>query len=194
MGGNAIQGRAEVVDATPVEALNSDSDARWGFRAKNRPFYGYKISVISDFKAELPIALEVSPANRHENKAFKPLVNAARKRELKASRIGGDAIHGNYATRRFVKAIGARAFIDHNPRRSARKKRTSKTYRRLKASVERIFSRAKKLLNLENLRVRGLKSITIHAYTVFTAMLAVAAAAHGKRLTKQLRCIRSIFR
>ena len=99
MGGNAIQGRAEVVDATPVEALNSDSDARWGFRAKNRPFYGYKISVISDFKDELPIALEVSPANRHENKAFKPLVNAARKRELKASRIGGDAIHDNKSTR-----------------------------------------------------------------------------------------------
>jgi len=46
---------------------------------------------------------------------------------------------------------------------------------------------------LENIRVRGLKSIAIHVYTVFTAMLAVPAAAHGKGLTRQIRCIRSVF-
>jgi len=194
VGGGIIDGSAEVVDATPMEAFRSDPDAEWGFKAKNKPFFGYKVSVISDFKAELPIEIRISPANRHENNAFQPLVKAARKRGLKASRICGDAIHDNEATRRFVKDIKARAFIDRNPRRSAkRKKPASKTYRRLKASVERVFSRAKKLLNLENLRVRGLRSAAIHVYTVFTAMLALAVAAHGKGLNKQIRCIRSIF-
>jgi hypothetical protein len=193
VGGGVIDGSAEVVDATPMEAFRSDSDAEWGFKAKNNPFFGYKISVISDFKAELPVEVMISPANQHENSAFKPLVKAAKRRGLKASRICGDAIHDNDATRRFVEALGARAFIDQNPRRRRGKKPASKTYRRLKASVERVFSRAKKLLNLENLRVRGLKSTAIHVYTVFTAMLALAAAAHGKGLTKQIRCIRSIF-
>jgi len=63
----------------------------------------------------------------------------------------------------------------------------------LKASVERVFSRAKKILNLENVRVRGVRSITIHVLAAFIAMLAVAFAAKGKGLTKHIRCIGSIF-
>jgi len=193
VGEGVIEGKAEVVDATPLEAFRSNSDAEWGFKARNKPFFGYKISIISDFKAELPIEVRISPANRHENEVFKPLVKVAGKLGVKASRVGGDAIHDNKATRQFVKALGARAFIDKNPRRGTRKKPASKTYRQLKASVERVFSRAKRLLNLENTRVTGLKSITIHVLTTFTAMLAVAAAVYGKGLNKKIRCIRSIF-
>jgi len=135
----------------------------------------------------------IASANQHENKAFKPLVETAKEHGLKASRICGDAIHDNTEARLFVKSLGAKAFIDQNPRRKRKKKHPSRTYRRLKASVERVFSRAKKILNLENVRVRGFRSITIHVLTAFTAMLAVAVAAKGKRLTKQTRCIRSIF-
>jgi len=36
-------------------------------------------------------------------------------------------------------------------------------------------------------------AITIHVPAAFTAMLAVAVATKGKGLTKQIRCIRSIF-
>lgn len=157
---------------------------------------GFKMvfNVIADFKAELRMEIKITPANKHENNEFKPLVKAAGKLGLKASMDCGDAIHDTKATRRFVKSMGAKAFIDHNPRRDGgRKKPPSKTYRRLKASVERIFSRAKRLLYLENIRVRGLKSIAIHVYTIFIAMLAVAAAAHAKGLTKHVRCIRSVF-
>lgn len=193
VGGGIVDGRAGVVDATPLESFRSDSDAEWGFKAKGRPFFGYKVSVVSDSKAELPVDIRIDPANHHENRAFKPLVEAAREFGLKPSRICGDAIHDNEETRLFVKALGAKAFIDQNPRRKRRKRPPSRTYRRLKASVERVFSRAKTLLHLENIRVRGLKSITIHVLAVFTAMLAVAVAAHGKGLTKQIRCIRSIF-
>lgn len=195
VGKGVIDGKAEVVDATPLEAFKSDSDAEWGFKAKDKPFFGYKISVVSDFKAELPIDVRIAPANQHENRAFKPLVEAAKELCLKASRICGDAIHDNEETRLFVKAQGARAFIDQNPRRSGKEKKkpSSKTYRRLKASVERVFSRAKELLNLENLRVRGLRSVSIWVHMVFTVMLAVAVAAEGNGLEKRIRCIRSIF-
>jgi len=194
VGEGVIHGKAEVVDATPIDAFKSDSDAEWGFKAKNKPFFGYKVSVVSDFKAELPIGVMIASANQHENQSFKPLVEAAKEHGLKASRICGDAIHDNTETRLLVKSLGAKSFIDQNPRRRKRKKKhPSRTYKRLKSSVERVFSRAKKILNLENVRVRGIKSITIHVLTAFTAMLAVAVAAKGKRLTRQIRCIRSIF-
>jgi len=193
VGEGVIHGKAQVVDATPIDSLKSDPDAEWGFKAKNKPFFGYKVSVVSDFKAELPMDVMIAPANQHENKAFKPLVEAAKRHGLRASRICGDAIHDNTETRLFVKSLGAKAFIDQNPRRKRKKKHPSRTYRRLKASVERVFSRAKKILNLENIRVRGIRSITIHVLTAFIAMLGVAVAAKGKGLTKQIRCIRSIF-
>jgi len=165
-----------------------------GLKAKDSPFYGYKIHSIADFKAGLPINVAVTPTNQHENSAFKPLVKAARKRGLKASRICGDAIHDSKATRRFVKDLEAKAFIDQNPRRGGgtKKKPASKTYRRLKASAERVFSRAKEL-NLEGLKVRGLKSITIWVYQVFTAILAITTATKGNDLDNHTRCIRSIF-
>jgi len=193
VGEGVIHGKAQVVDATPLDAFKSDPDAKWGFKAKDKPFFGYKVSVVSDFEAELPLDVMIAPANQHENKAFKPLAEAAKRHGLRASRICGDAIHDNMETRLLVKSLGAKAFIDQNPRRKRKKKPPSRTYRRLKASVERVFSRAKKVLNLENVRVRGLRSITIHVLTAFTAMLAVAVAAKGKGLTTQIRCIRSIF-
>jgi SRSO17 transposase len=40
-------------------------------------------------------------------------------------------------------------------------------------SIERLFSRAKEWLLLGNLKVRGLKQVSIHACLSFTAMLAV---------------------
>jgi len=195
IGEGVIEGASIVVDATKLEALRGDPDAKWGYAAENKPFFGYKIHIAADFTSEMPLEVRITPANRHENKEFKPLIQGAKNLGLKASRIGGDAIHDNKATRRLVKTTGARAFIDRNPRRSGttKKKPASKTYKRLKASVERVFSRAKKLLNLENLQVRGLCSVGIWVYLVFTAILAIAAAAKGNELNDKIRCIRSIF-
>jgi hypothetical protein len=58
---------------------------------------------------------------------------------VKVSWVAGDAIHDNRKTRSFLKSIGTRAFIDRNPRRAGKGKAkpTSRTYRRMKASMER---------------------------------------------------------
>ena len=61
--------------------------------SKEGLIYGYKVHLIADYKADLPIALRVTPANMHENTMFKPLVKAARKKGVKASWVSGDAIH-----------------------------------------------------------------------------------------------------
>jgi len=195
IGQGVIEGVSIVVDATKLEALKGDPDAEWGYIVKEEAFFGYKIHVVADFRSEMPIEVRITPANRHENREFRPLVCKARSIGLKASRICGDAIHDSKATRRFVKAVGARAFIDRNPRRCGKKekKQPSKTYRQLKASVERVFSRAKELLNLENLHVKGLRSVSIWVHLAFTAILAVATAAKGNGLENRIRCIRSAF-
>jgi hypothetical protein len=195
IGSSVIEGVSIAVDATELDALKGDPDAEWGHIEAEEAFFGYKVHVVADFKSEMPIEVRITPANLHENRMFKPLICKAKSVGLKASRICGDAIHDTKSTRRFVKALRARAFIDRNPRRSGKmeKKQASKTYRRLKASVERVFSRAKEWLNLENLHVKGLKSVSIWVNLVFTAMLAVAAAAKQNGLEKQIRCIRSAF-
>jgi len=195
VGGSVIGGPSLVIDATGIEVGRSDPDAAWGHVSKEGLIYGYKVHLIADYNAELPIELSVTPANVHENVMFKPLVKAARKKGVKASWIAGDAIHDSKETRSFLKGTGARAFIDHNPRKAGKDKTKpmSKTYRRMKASVERIFSRAKELLGLERIRVRGFKSVSIHVHIVFIAMLSVAVAADGNGLDEKVRCIRTTF-
>ena len=157
-----------------------------------KPFYGYKI-VIADFNSEMPIEVRITLANRHENQEFKPLMKEAKRLGLKASRICGDAIHDNKQTAGSSRPR-SKSLHRQKPRKNGKKrKQASKTYRQMKASVERVFSRAKQLLNLENLHVRGLRSLSIWVNLVFTAMLAIATAAKGNGLENRIRCIRSAF-
>jgi len=195
VGGEVVKGPSLVIDATGVEVGRTDPDAAWGYVSKEGLIYGYKVHLIADYDSELPIELRVTPANIYENAMFKPLVKAAKRKGVKASWVAGDAIHDNRETRSFLKSIGARAFIDHNPRRAGKGKAKpmSKTYRRMKASVERVFSRAKGLLGLDRIRVRGFDSVSIHVHIVFIAMLSVAIAANGNGLDDKIRCIRTIF-
>lgn len=195
VGGEVIKGPSLAIDATGIEAQSSDPDAAWGHVSKEGLIYGYKVHIIADYKSELPVELSVTPANVHENAMFKPLVKTAKKNGVKASWVAGDAIHDSRETRSFLKSIGARAFIDRNPRRAGKGKAKprSKTYRRMKASVERVFSRAKELLGLDRIRVRGFTSVSIHVNIVFIAMLSVAVAADGNGLDEKIRCIRTVF-
>ena len=115
MGSGVIEGISIVVDATKLKALKGDPDAKWGYIVKEEAFFGYKIHILADFKSEMPIGIRITPANKHENSLFKPLVKEAKRLSLKASRICGDAIHDNKATRQFVTGLKAKAFIDRNP-------------------------------------------------------------------------------
>jgi len=195
VGGEVVKGPSLVIDATGVEAQSSDPDAAWGYVSKEGLIYGYKVHLIADYNSELPIEFRITPANMHENAMFKPLLKAAKEKGVKVSWVAGDAIHDNRETRSFLKSIGSRAFIDHNPRRAGKRKARpmSKTCRRMKASVERVFSRAKELLGMDRIRVRGFDSVSIHVHIVFIAMLSVAIAANGNGLDDKIRCIRTIF-
>jgi len=54
VGKGVIDGKAGVVEATPLEAFKSDPEAERVFKAKGKPFFGYKVSLVSDFRLNCP--------------------------------------------------------------------------------------------------------------------------------------------
>ena len=61
---------------------------------------------------------------------------------------------------------------------------------RKRVSIERVFSRAKEWLLLDNLRVRGLEQVFIHACLTFSAMLTVALTAIRQHKPNLIRSIK----
>ena len=61
---------------------------------------------------------------------------------------------------------------------------------RKRVSIERVFSRAKELLLLDNLRVRGPEQAFIHGCLTFSAMLTVALTAIKQHKPNLIRSIK----
>lgn len=52
------------IDSAPLEAyFRNDKDAQWVYNIKFGYYKGYKVHVMVDAKSELPISIEVTPAN-----------------------------------------------------------------------------------------------------------------------------------
>ena len=71
--------RLVVIDSTDIQAFSSkDNDAKYGHRTPSKReqrilkdnvktlFLGYKLHAIADAETEMPIAVEIAPANRHD--------------------------------------------------------------------------------------------------------------------------------
>jgi hypothetical protein len=106
---------------------HGDPDARLGimihypnpFQKKVRYFWGYRNHILSDTFTELPIWELTKPANVHENKIAKFIIQDAKKAfDLEIDSIIGDA---NYDTEDLltfiIKDLKARAIIPRNPRK-----------------------------------------------------------------------------
>jgi len=82
------QARLFAIDSTDILAFSfKDKDAKFDHRTPSKReqnltkdkekanFYGYKLHVITDAETELPIAVTIAPANRHDKKFFHLLYN-----------------------------------------------------------------------------------------------------------------------
>jgi len=82
------QARLFAIDSTDIPAFSfKDKYAKFGHRTPSKReqnltkdkekanFYGYKLHVITDAETELPVAVTIAPANRHDKKFFHPLYN-----------------------------------------------------------------------------------------------------------------------
>ncbi len=174
-------GRIVAVDSTDFEAYcngrkklkdRSDKDARWGYSATKGRNFGYKLHLFCDAETELPLAALVLPASRHDAFAFFPLFDKLLRLFSAIWKLLADCGYDALEIRKRIggmKAAIARngrgKFESENPKDPDYKKRTA---------IERLNSRIKGELGLDNLKMRGLWAATFHATEVLCSMLYAA--------------------
>lgn len=185
------KGRWVVVDSSAVNAyFHSDPDARWGYTDVDKPFFGYKLHILVDSKSELPIAFRAASGNVHDSQEYLNLLGDIE--EAESEHAYGDAAYDSEALREASLSLyDIELHTPRNPRRKGGKARSSKTLKRMKSVVERVFSRLK-LLRFKDLKVKGFTSTAIHFLLALVTMLVVALSATGNRLNRKIRCIRSL--
>ena len=194
----AVKGEVIAVDSTHVEAYSqrapdnrtgkSDPEARVG-RGKRGFILGYRVHTACCAESEMPLAFTVAPCNENDKVYFKPLLERVQTLGIRFKAVLADAQYSSSKVRAAAEGFGAEPVIP--VRRDSKVKGALKVGRdfvtegarrlvelfRGRWSVERLFSRAKEWLMLDDLKFRGLEQASIHVCLSFIAMLAVALAA-----------------
>jgi transposase len=190
--GGIIDGKIQSVDSTIIRGHPKDNDARWTI-IRGKPKFGYKIHLVVCSSSELPIAIKVTPANIPDNIVFPELYEKAS--SLKPLAVIVDPAYDDKNCRKLISLSGANPYIKPNMRgvriKPTFSQRWKKMYNR-RSAVERVYSRLKNLLGLSNIKVRGIKLVTIHVLLACIAMLLIALI--GTYLNKSVRAVRSVFR
>jgi transposase len=209
-----IKCKKVVFDATFIKAYSkrdihdnskgsSDPEARVGRNGKTYEL-GYKLHVAVDAKSELPLAVIVAPANDNEKKhapeLFKKALKATKKR---MNLLIADSQYSCKSQREQAKDAGVDVVIPYpiNQMRGQKEllrvdrffrthgpKREKRLYR-LRSSIERVNSRLKEQLCLENHKVRSLWRIKVHSLLCLIAMLLNAVAAVRLKAFDKVRSI-----
>jgi len=124
---NVIRGRYLVVDATHLFAWASAKTkhdeslpfAAWGMHLDF--FYGYKVHMLIDGEAELPIGIRITPGNPHDSGMYVPLIRKVN-RDLELDEVVAVFADGAYDDPRLrketKKVLGCELYAAINPRRS----------------------------------------------------------------------------
>ena len=209
-----VSGKKVVFDATFIKAYSkrdlhdnsrggSDPEARVGRNGKTYEL-GYKLHLAVDARSELPLAVTVAPANDNEKKhapeLFKKALRATRK---KMKLLVADSQYSCRSQREQAADVGVQVVIPYpiNHMRGQKgllridrffrthgPKREKRLYR-LRSCVERVNSRLKEQLCLENHKVRGLLRVTAHSLFCLIAMLLNAVAAVRLRVVGKVRSL-----
>jgi transposase len=188
-----IKARNIAIDSTHLKAYSSrrrqsDKDASFGHKSKNKVFYGCKAHVLCDTDSELPVTLLVSTGKDNDAKHAVPLLDKAQNCvKTLMEKLLGDAAYYSTAIYNKVIEMQAKPITDY----ANREQDLPPIYKK-RTAVERLFSRAKQLLALDTLTVKGLQAVTQPCYCCLITMLAIAKAAYktGKHyLTRSVRTI-----
>lgn len=178
-------GRDVVLDSTLLAAwTGGDPDARWSFPSAKGRVLGYKVHVLLDRAARLPLFFLLSPAHRNDLPFAYPLLWVGRfVLGLPIRLVRADGAYWGFALVRFVvTVIGARPVIPFN-----RKKQPLHRVRHLlrwpigyaaRAVVERFFAAAKRYYGLDTRDAVGRDAVLLRVSLTFCAVLVVALAAH----------------
>ncbi|MCD6220425.1 transposase [Candidatus Calescamantes bacterium] len=181
-----IKGNLLAVDSTAIDAYISkvkenyeaDKDAAWGIRKKDKNgkpiyFFGYKLHLIIDTASELPLALAILPANIHDSEGFYHVFHLLISVfptfaivKLLAD-MGYDASH----IRQFLRNKNIKPVIPYNGRGHYENIKTKDPDYKKRSAVERDNNLLKKYYRLNNLQVRSMYKVTIHAFISCLSML-----------------------
>lgn len=179
------KGRIVAVDSTDFSAYcngrkklknRSDKCARWGHSTIKGRVFGYKAHIACDAETELPLAVVVLPASRHDAVGFFPVF-----RKLSALfkiiwKLLADCAYDALEIRKALHGI--EALIARNGRGKFESETPKDSDYRKRTAIERINSRGKEELGLDNLKMRGLWSASFHAVEVFCSMLFAAIGSY----------------
>ena len=176
------KGKLVAVDSTDFTAycngrkkLNDRSDkfARWGHSTTKGRVFGYKAHIACDAETELPLAVVVLPASRHDTVGFFPLFERLLKHfSFHIQKLIADC--GYDATEIYQKLKSIIAVIARNGRGHYGSEKPKYPDYRKRTAIERLNSRVKEELGLDRLKRRGLWAATFHATEVLCSMLYAA--------------------
>ncbi|MDP8922837.1 MAG: transposase [Chloroflexota bacterium] len=180
-----VSGRDVALDSTLLAAWTAtDSDAAWSFPSAKGRVFGYKVHVLLDRAARLPVLFLLSPANRNDLPFAYPLLWLARGLlglPLRVVRADG-AYWGRALVRFIVAVLGARPIIPFNRKKQPLARVRHLAWYRLsyaaRAVIERFFGVAKRHYRLDTADAVGWEPVLLRVTLTFCAILVVALAAH----------------
>ncbi len=186
LGAGLLRGRDVVIDSSLLGAWSKgDPAADWSFPSSFHGYvFGYKVHVLLDRVARLPLFFLLSPANRNDLPFAYPLLGLGRlllALPIRVVRADG-AYWGKELVRFIVTVIGAHPIIPFN-----RKKQPLGRVRQLvywplsylaRAVIERFFAAAKRYYGLDTRYSLGWDAVLLRVTLTFCAILVVALVAH----------------
>ncbi|MDY6957653.1 MAG: transposase [Halobacteriota archaeon] len=189
----AIDSTAIHAYSRPRKAMLSDPEAGWGYEkdryGNKRKYYGYKAHIIADAHYEIPLSLVVTPANIYDSIVAPYLITRTKEcTGIIPSYIIADPGYDTQAIHELIVGLGAAPIIKANPRHYGIAGnleyrlypkvprdpiRWQEQYNK-RTAVERVNSRLKEFVNLDNLRRRGLDKVQLHGYLAMMVMQAKA--------------------
>ena len=178
--------------------LKPDGSSGWivkkDTKGKTKFTWGYKVHILCDTTYELPMVVKVTAGNVGDVTQAGPLLQQARYTYSKfdPDYVICDAGYSSDPLRRLIhRQYGAEPIIDPNPSHKKAYARTIKTpewkalYNR-RGSIERLNGRLKGHRKLDDVRVRGLMKVTLHA------MLSIVTCQAWAIVTESRGCVRKV--
>jgi hypothetical protein len=189
------------------KGLVSDPDARWGVTGQklNRPVhvFGYKLQISCDVDYELPLDYIVVPANRSDSRLYPEILLRTISSGNHVDVVIADAGYDSKKNILVTMKHHAKPIIKLNPRGSRDRRRRRADYllpvRRnsdewvryyeKRTSVERVFSRLKEELGLNDVKLRSLERVEVHFGLCLITMLVIASTAAATGFPQLALCI-----
>jgi hypothetical protein len=180
-----LGGRDVILDSTLLAAwTKKDPDAAWSYPTRKGHIFGYKVHVLLDRAARLPIFFLLSPANRYDWPFAYPLLWFGRfVLALPIHIVRADGAYWGWQLVRFiVTVLQAHPIIPFNRKRQPLARVRHLVWWPLsylaRTIIERFFAATKRYYDLNTSYFVGWDAVLLRVTLTFCAILIVALAAH----------------